>query len=147
MSCGFTAVADGTKLPIFGVIPRKNEFSDYTPPDNVEVMYKGSQDSTFDESVVIEYLKRIVLSYKLGRRLDKVLLIVDSARCHLTKNVKDYCEQNSIILQYIPPRFTNLLQPADVCWFSSIKKKYSEKWTDWFLFEEKTYNARSPGKF
>ena len=33
---------------------------------------------------------------------------------------------------------TNLLQPADVCWFSSIKKSYKAKWMDWFIYDPKT---------
>ena len=44
---------------------------------------------------------------------------------------------------------TNLLQPADVFWFSSIKKSYKAKWMDWYIYDPKTFtkndNARSPG--
>ena len=51
---------------------------------------------------------------------------------------------------YIPKRFTNLLQPADVAWFKPFKAKYTEKWNNWFLTSDnKTYtkngNMRSPG--
>ncbi|CAF0834120.1 unnamed protein product [Brachionus calyciflorus] len=31
---------------------------------------------------------------------------------------------------------TNLLQPADVCWFASIKKEYHNKWNKWFLQDD-----------
>ncbi|CAF0972290.1 unnamed protein product, partial [Brachionus calyciflorus] len=34
---------------------------------------------------------------------------------------------------------TNLLQPADVCWFASIKKEYHNKWNKWFLEDERSF--------
>ena len=40
---------------------------------------------------------------------------------------------------FCTPRLTNLLQPADVCWFSSIKKTYKEKWNHWYIYGEKSY--------
>jgi hypothetical protein len=44
---------------------------------------------------------------------------------------------------------TNLLQPADVVWFSVIKQVYGDKWNDWFIFDEKRLtvhgNMVSPG--
>ena len=44
---------------------------------------------------------------------------------------------------------TNLLQPADLAWFSSIKKAYRKKWNHWFTFENKSFtvncNMKSPG--
>ena len=44
---------------------------------------------------------------------------------------------------------TNLLQPADVCWFRPLKQKYHVLWNTWFLLGNHTYtrhdNARSPG--
>ena len=44
---------------------------------------------------------------------------------------------------------TNLLQPADVVWFSVIKQVYGDKWNDWFIFDEKRLTVHgymvSPG--
>ena len=77
------------------------------------------------------YLERVVNPYKTSRNFEKVLLLIDSAPCHLTKLVSRYCDNNGIVLAFIPRRLTNLLQPADVCWFSIIKKKYREKWNNW----------------
>jgi hypothetical protein len=81
--------------------------------------------------------------------LSSVLLILDQARCHLTAKVKARCEELHIKCLYIPPRLTGLLQPADVCWFSVLKKHYHRLWNDWFINADKSYtrndNARSPG--
>ena len=67
----------------------------------------------------------------------------------MTKKVTTCSDQNGIILVYIPPRLTNLLQPADVVWFASIKKSYKSLWTQWYIHGEHSYtrnnNMRSPG--
>ena len=50
---------------------------------------------------------------------------------------------------FVPKRLTNLLQPADVMWFASIKMLFGDKWNDWFIFDEKRLtvhgNMVSPG--
>ena len=49
----------------------------------------------------------------------------------------------------VPPRFTNLLRPAVVIWFSLLKAAYRELWQNWFISSEHSYtknwNMRSPG--
>jgi len=50
---------------------------------------------------------------------------------------------------YIPGRLTNLLQPADVDWFATIKKAYRKLWNHWFTFDNHEYtrhaNMTTPG--
>lgn len=81
--------------------------------------------------------------------IDRILLIIDSAGYHLTSKVKKICDELNIKLLFIPPRLTRLLQPADVCWFASLKKQYHKLWNHWFIHGEKTItrfdNVRSPG--
>lgn len=63
--------------------------------------------------------------------------------------IKEQFTNLSIQQVLIPPRMTNLLQPADVSWFAAIKSCFHQKWNSWYLNEEKTYtkagNPRSPG--
>ena len=50
---------------------------------------------------------------------------------------------------FIPERLTNLLQPADVEWFSVIKKAYRRLWNDWYMNADRNFtnsrNLKSPG--
>ena len=48
----FQNVTKGMKLPILIIIPRENSFPDYTPPDNVRVLYKTG--ATFDSDVICD---------------------------------------------------------------------------------------------
>ena len=141
MSACFSANAFGEKCPIYVLIPRKDELPGYIPPQNVIIMYK--QSATFNEDVEVDFLDK-VFNEKEGS-----VLFLDSARCHLTDKVNDKLDSLKIEKVIIPPRMTNLLQPADVGWFSKIKKEYCRKWTEWATTSEKNYtvhgNTKSPG--
>jgi hypothetical protein len=147
ISVAFTAIADGRKLSLFALIPRTGNIDDLDNLPNVICEYKPN--STFNDVMIIQYLTRVVVPYKLEKSFSKILLLLDHATCHLTERVSDFCEDNGILLLFIPKRLTNLLQPADVCWFSTIKKDYKAKWNDWFIYDEKSFtihdNMRSPG--
>lgn len=56
-------------------------------------------------------------------------MLLDSATCHQTKKVSEFCLENNVFLLFIPPRLTNLLQPADVVWFAPIKRAYKKSGT------------------
>ncbi len=139
LSAAFTAAADGYKLPIFAIVPRVRHIADIDDLADIASEYKTS--STFDDEMIIKYLTRVVVSYMTLRSFTSVLLIIDSARCHLTEKVKQFCASKSISLLIIPPRMTNLLQPADVCWFAPIKKALKREWDQWYIHEEHTYTA------
>ncbi|CAF1111235.1 unnamed protein product [Brachionus calyciflorus] len=109
ISAAFTATAAGEELPILVLVPRSTELPDYEPPENVVIIYKTL--ATFNEDI----------------------LFIDSARSHQTKLVQNKFKEFDIETVFIPPRLTNLLQPADVSWFGKIKKEYNEKWNDWFM--------------
>jgi len=59
-------------------------------------------------------------------------------------NIKIY---NSI--KIVPLRFTYLIQPADVIWFSLLKGAYHKLLHKWFISNEHSHakhnNMRSPG--
>jgi len=99
--------------------------------------------------MILAYFQRIILPYKLRKNFDKLLMVFDEATCHMHKKVIDFCALHSIYLLTIPPRMTNLLQPADVSWFASLKRSYRQLWNNWYVYDERTFtrnnNARSPG--
>lgn len=141
LSAAFTASADGCKLPVFAIVPRVTRIEAIDALPDVTAEYKTS--STFDDEMIIKYLSRVVISYMTRRNFSTVLLLIDSARCHLTAKVKQFCIQNCIELLIIPPRMTYLLQPADVCWFAPVKKALKKEWDNWYINDTNlhTYTA------
>ncbi len=69
-----------------------------------------------------------MIPYKLKHNFDKLYFIFDSAKCHTTPKVLNHLENNNIEAIIVPPRFTNLIQPTDVIWFSLLKGAYHELW-------------------
>jgi hypothetical protein len=88
---------------------------------NIVVVYKSA--ATFDSDLIRDvFVNRVLASHKQRYNLD-------SATCHKSARVTEAFEKNGIEVQIIPPRFTNLLQPADVCWFGTVKKLlHQNKW-------------------
>ena len=84
-----------------------------------------------------------MIPYK--HNFDKLYFIFDAAKCHTTPKL----ENNNIEAIKSPLIFTNLIQPADVIWFSLLKGAYHELWQKWFISNEHSYtkhnNMRSPG--
>ncbi len=111
VSALFTAAADGTKFKIFVIVPRATDLPNYTPPDNVIVVYKTG--ATFNEDTICQYLEEIIDPVIKERKISKPIIILDSARCHLTKKVDDKFSLLDFIKHLIPARMTNLLQPAE----------------------------------
>ncbi len=139
LSAAFTAAADGSKLPIFAIVPRVRSIPEIDALNDIATEYKTA--STFDDEMVLNYIRRVVISYMTRRKFSTVLLIIDSAKCHLTDKVKSFCQLNGIKLFIIPPRMTNLLQPADVCWFAPLKKALKRQWDNWYINDTHTYTA------
>lgn len=88
ISAAFCCSADGIKLPVLILIPRKKPLKKFNPPANVVLAYTGSK-STFNQEVINEqFVDRVILPNMLRGKQGKALLYIDSAPCHKTKSVK-----------------------------------------------------------
>lgn len=65
---------------------------------------------------------KYIRDYTLGRYR---LLILDGYGSHVTPDFNQYCTEYSIIVLYMPPHSSHLLQPLDVGCFSVLKRSYS----------------------
>ncbi|CAF1021370.1 unnamed protein product [Brachionus calyciflorus] len=141
ISAIYTGSSDGEKLPFFLLVPRTKEFENYDPPSNIRIIYKTV--GIFNEDTICDYYATIM------NVQHNCTLYLDSARCHLTKKGREKKDELGIELIYTLPRKTNILQSADACWFSKIKKAYCTKWTEWPRNSPKNYtvhgNTKSPG--
>ncbi len=146
----FSATADGRKLPILIILPRKNPLKPpFKCPDNVVIMYKP-KSKTFDTEVMKgAFLNQVIRPYMLHHNMTKIMLHLDNSPVHKRRDLLQAYKSSNIRVSFFPPRMTSLLQPADVGWFRSIKAQYHGKWQDWYLNEPKAFtkshNMKSPG--
>lgn len=148
LTIGIGGSADGTKLPLVIIVPRKKPLRNFVVPSNIIIVYKTP--ATFDaETVKTEFIQRVLLAHLIKRSQKNPILYFDQAPCHKSPIVTKFMKDLNIKYSFIPPRLTGLLQPADVSWLKSFKKLYVEKWTDWFLNDPKSLtrngNIKSPG--
>jgi hypothetical protein len=54
LSAAFAANANGQKLPVLIIIPRITDLPNYTPPDNVLLVYKSNIDTNIISDVFID---------------------------------------------------------------------------------------------
>ncbi|KAK6744351.1 hypothetical protein RB195_011199 [Necator americanus] len=73
---------------------------------------------------------------------DRSLLIFDSARCHVTDEVKLFCQQYSKIA-VIPGGLTKILQPLDVGINKPLKDHLKAGWEKWMRDEAKATYTKS----
>lgn len=137
----FCCAANGDKLPILIVIPRKKPLKDFVPPENVMLVYRGANNNTFNsEYIRDQFIDRILMphKYRYGHK-----------KAHIILDLKEKLSQNGFGLTHIPPRITGFLQPADVVWFKPIKTAFHRKWSDWYMNDPKAFTAnhnfKSPG--
>ena len=113
------------------LIPRQKPLDEFTPPENVVVV--NGTNRTFNQDVICDsFIKRSLKPYILANDIEQAGLLIDQAPCHLTSKVKNTLKNNRASTVYVPKRFTNLLQPADVAWMKALKSAYHRLWTDWY---------------
>ena len=134
-----TARADGRKLPVFILIPRKR------PIKKLVDKYRGKAVINFEgTSWMNEELTRTYLNEVIKRNIfdTKRLLIWDDFKPHHTDATKQCASRLNVVMRLIPPGMTSLLQPADVCWNKPVKQRIKEMYDEWWLSEEQTYTAQ-----
>jgi len=75
LSVAFSAVADGTKLPLMAIIPRKKRIDSLS---ELDVVCEYKTGSTFDEEMIVAYLERVVVPYRLNKGFKQVGQIVNN---------------------------------------------------------------------
>ena len=113
-------VGDGTILPpnlIFkGGFPK----SDFTEDGPKGASYARSESGFMNSDLFLAYLKEGVKPHLVDGR--KYMLFMDNAKCHITLDTAEFCEQCGIVIVMLPANTTQILQPADQC-FAPLKKK------------------------
>ena len=59
----------------------------------------------------------------------KQMLVWDTFKCHFTSSVKSLLQQSNTDLVSVPPGYTKILQPADVCRNAPFKARYRDLYT------------------
>jgi hypothetical protein len=122
------ACADGSTVPPFLVLKGK-EF-------NHAWFYQGlpstwtftvSQNGWTTDQIGLQWIQHFEKHTRQKTVGSKRLLILDNHGSHTTPEFRTFCKDNSIVLLWMPPHSSHLLQPLDVGCFSPLKTAFSKQ--------------------
>lgn len=130
--CGFTVVlavtANGSKCPPLVIFKRKTVPKERFP---IGIVVKANENGWMDESMMKQWIEECWIERpNPSSNPEKSLLILDSARAHLTETSRTAIKEHSKIA-VIPGGLTKLLQPLDISVNSSFKNHLRDKWEQW----------------
>lgn len=116
---------DGDLLPAFIIFKAKVQkqawIDELEKGNTIAINDKGWTNNTLG----LEWFKRTFDPYSKKRQQgDYRLLLFDGHASHITNNVIRFCENKDIILLYLPPHTTYVLQPLDVGFFQPFNSRY-----------------------
>ncbi len=122
------ACADGSTIPPFLVF-KGQEFNNTwfhqgLPPTWTFSVSPNGWTSNQIGLQWIQHFERHTRSKTIG---SKRLLVLDNHGSHTTPEFRSFCESNSIILLWMPPHSSHLLQPLDVGCFGPLKTAFSKQ--------------------
>ena len=131
-SCTTTILGCGNALgyqipPYFvfaGARMRQELLEGCTPGTDGTVSQSGWPNSEIFQTYLQEHFIRFA---KGGSGDQKILLLYDGLRSHISPNLIDWAVDHNIILYVLPPHTSHILQPMDVGCFGPFSKIYSNE--------------------
>jgi len=122
------ACADGSSIPPFLIFKGKelNQTWFYQGLPSTWAFSVSPNGWTSNEIGLqwIQHFEKHTRSKTIG---SKRLLILDNHKSHTTPEFRGFCEDKDIILLWMPPHSSHLLQPLDVGCFGPLKQAYSKQ--------------------
>lgn len=122
--------ASGQYIPPAFIYPRKRmkaELLDGAPPSSVGMV---SDSSFINQELFVDYATHF-RDHAKPTKEQPVLLIMDNHTSHCSIAAIDFFRQNNIMALTLPPHSSHRMQPLDRCFFSPLKKFYSNECEKW----------------
>jgi DDE superfamily endonuclease len=105
-------------------------------PENVpDFLYTASNNGWTLNSIGLCWLDEVFLPETENNR-ETQLLLVDSYRSHTSTEFMWKCYKNNILLVYLIPHSSYVLQPLDLACFSPLKSRYRKQLTELAKFDD-----------
>jgi hypothetical protein len=120
--------ANGDSIPPLIIFKGKSVQQQWFPTDITSFegwQFTATKNAWTDNAVALEWLQKLFIPRTQPRdSTQKRLLILDGHQSHATTEFMWECYQNNILLLYLPPHTSHVLQPLDLGVFSSLKRTY-----------------------
>ncbi|XP_045214877.2 uncharacterized protein LOC123564977 [Mercenaria mercenaria] len=122
LGCGS---ASGIAIPPFFVFPGKRMNPDLMKGSTPGTSGTVSETGWSNTEVFRTYLEMHFLKYVPGRSDEKILLILDGHRSHVSVGLVEWAKTHNIILFLLPAYTSHILQPLDVSCYGPFEKMYN----------------------
>ena len=116
--------AAGNSIPPYFIFPgmkMQNKWMEGCSPGAVGTV---SESGWSNGQIFMDFLKYHFLKFVPGRN-EKVLLLVDGHKSHVSLNVIEWAQQHNIIIHILPAHTSHFLQPLDVGIYGPFQKIYN----------------------
>jgi len=129
--CSITACGEALKPGIIGYNKNLSADSEKTTHFN-NILYYYSKTAFINSMIYHDYLEKVIFPYVKERRIEignlnaRSVLIIDGHLSHVKESIKTLCAMHNIDYLIIPPHSSHIIQPLDLCFFSSLKTNYRQ---------------------
>ena len=127
MWCGS---ASGECLPPMVVYKAENLYESWVKGGLKGCVYNVTKSGWFDSACFQQWFVEIFMK-TVAEKPGKYVLLGDNLASHFNLEVIKIAEQNDVYFAMLPPNATHLLQPLDVCVFSSMKESWRKILQEW----------------
>ncbi|XP_065639662.1 uncharacterized protein LOC136072385 [Hydra vulgaris] len=138
----FACSADGVFLSPYTVYKAERLMDTWILGGPMDARYNRTKSGWFDSHCFIDWMQTLVIPY--FRHVDNdalKILIGDNLACHLSIEVIEICEANNILMVFLPPNSTHLLQPLDLAVYGPIKSTWRKVLTAWKIGEGRFHTS------
>ncbi|KAI9041891.1 uncharacterized protein KD926_006437 [Aspergillus affinis] len=118
--------AAGDLCPPFIIMPGKCIFRGWFDKASKGTHIGVSDSCYMTDSLAFQWIQGFNLYTKHRTRGDYRLLLCNGYGSHLTYEFVQYCEKHKIVLFFLPPHSSHLLQPLDIGVFHAYKHHHAE---------------------
>lgn len=117
--------ASGVALPPYFVFPGKRMRAELLEGGSPGASATVSETGWSNSTIFREYLETHFLKFVPGREDQKVLLLVDGHRSHVSVDLVRWAKEKGIIIFILPAHTSHILQPMDVACYGPLEKIYN----------------------
>jgi len=104
-------------------------------------MVRFSESGFNNEDIIIDYIDKIILTWK-SKVNKEIVLLIDQAKCHISEKVVSHLDKLRLTYLLIPAGGTYLFQPLDVCLNRPFKESLRGFYLSWLEKEVSVANIK-----
>jgi hypothetical protein len=122
------ACADGSAIPPLLIFKGKTINYSWLGEDFPQTwMFAASSQGWTNDEIGLQWIQHFEYYTRMKTVSSKRLLILDNHGSHTTTEFTSFCMDHNIVLLWMPPHSSHMLQPLDVACFGPLKQAFSKQ--------------------